>query len=186
MKLSSDHGFTLIELLLVTVILTIALGLSIPSLGKLIEDSHRKSTLNQLLGGISYARTEAITRSSNITLCPLDKSGQCSRDWNKTVTIFLDPARTRQLTSTDNILRVLPPPEAGTLYGRTGTRKHFGFRPTGLARESIGHLLWCPEDGKPHYAFQVRVNMGGRPILARDSNGDGIAEDTYGKNLKCP
>jgi type IV fimbrial biogenesis protein FimT len=55
-----------------------------------------------------------------------------------------------------------------------------------MARESIGHLLWCPKDGNPERAFQIRINMGGRPILARDTNHDGIAEDAYGRNIACP
>ncbi|MGC8121931.1 GspH/FimT family pseudopilin [Marinobacter sp. VGCF2001] len=186
MKKPYHRGFTLIELLLVTTILTIALGIGLPSFSKLIEDSHRKSTLNQLLTGISYARTEAISRSSNVTLCPLDRSNRCSRDWNQPLTVFIDPARARQLTSPNNILRVLQAPDQGKLYGRTGIRKHFGFRPTGMARESIGHLLWCPDDGNREKAFQIRINMGGRPILAGDSSNDGIVEDAYGRNVSCP
>jgi prepilin-type N-terminal cleavage/methylation domain-containing protein len=186
MKKINHRGFTLVELLLVTAILTIALGIGLPSFSKLIEDGHRKTTLNQLLTGISYARTEAISRNTNITLCPLDSSSRCSRDWNKPLTVFIDPARTRQLRSANDILRELQPPSQGNLYGRTGIRKHFGFRPTGMARESIGHLLWCPKDGNPERAFQIRINMGGRPILARDTNHDGIAEDAYGRNIACP
>ncbi|MCG8523445.1 MAG: GspH/FimT family pseudopilin, partial [Pseudomonadales bacterium] len=81
MKKINHRGFTLIELLLVTAILTIALGIGLPSFSKLIEDSHRKTTLSQLLTGISYARTEAIRQSVNITLCPLDSNSRCSRDW---------------------------------------------------------------------------------------------------------
>lgn len=186
MKKTNHRGFTLVELLLVTAILTIALGIGLPSFSKLIEDSHRKAELNQLLAGINYARTEAITRSTNITLCPLDRNNLCSQNWNNPITVFVDPARARQLTSENNILRVLQPPGQGNLYGRTGIRKHFGFRATGMALESIGHLLWCPEDGNPQQAFQIRINMGGRPTLARDTNYDGIPEDTYGRNISCP
>ncbi|WP_431474729.1 GspH/FimT family protein [Marinobacter sp. KM021] len=186
MKKRHYQGFTLIELLLTIAILIIALGIGLPSFGKLIENSHRKDTLHQLLTAISYARTEAITRSANITLCPLDTNGKCSTDWNKPITIFVDPSRSRHLTSSEAILRVLPSPSQGYLYGRTGIRKHFGFRSTGMARESIGHLLWCPKDGDPRQAFQIRINMGGRPILARDSDNDGIVEDAYGRNITCP
>jgi len=186
MKKPHHLGFTLIELLLVIAILTIALGIGAPSFSKLIEDSHRKASLKQLLTGISYARTEAISRNANITLCPLNDKNKCSRDWNQPITIFLDPARSRQLTSSDNIIRVLKAPSQGYLFGRTGIRKHFGFRSTGMARESIGHLLWCPNNGDPKQAFQIRINMGGRPLMARDSNYDGIAEDAYGRNITCP
>jgi len=186
MNLSRYQGFTLPELLLVITILTMLLSLGGPFFNKLIEQSHRKDTLNRLMTGISYARTEAITRNTNITLCPLDSENRCSGDWNKPVTIFLDQSRSRQLSSVDNILRILPAPAEGKLYGRTGIRKHFGFRPTGMARESIGHLLWCPDDRDAKRAFQIRINMGGRPLLARDTDNDDILEDAYGHDITCP
>lgn len=180
------RGFTLIELLLVITILSIALGIGAPSFSKLIENTERRSLLNDLLSGINHARTHAITRGVNITLCPLDDSNQCIRDWDRPITIFRDPKRSRKLEDQADILHIIPPPDTGKLYGRSGIRKHFAFRPTGMARDSIGHLLWCPEDGKQNKAFQIRINMGGRPILARDSNKDGIVENTYGHNVSCP
>ncbi|WP_366521687.1 GspH/FimT family pseudopilin [uncultured Marinobacter sp.] len=181
------RGLTLIELLLVITILSIALGIGAPSFSKLIENGERKTTRNDLLTGISFARTQAITRGTNVTLCPLDATKQCSRDWSGLpITIFADPERKRTLTDPAAILRVIEAPIHGILYGRTGIRKHFGFRSTGMARESIGHLLWCPNTGNASDAFQIRINMGGRPILARDTDGSGIAEDAYGRDLICP
>lgn len=185
MKLSY-RGFTLIELLLVLAILTIGLGLGIPSLNKLVETSARKSTLNELLTGLGLARTRAITDATNVTVCPLNAKNRCSKNWNQEVTIFKDFGRARQLSKQADIIRIIPAPPGGTLYGRTGIRQHFGFRPTGFARASIGHLLWCPNTGDPHDAFQIRINMGGRPQLARDTDGNGIVEDAYGKDVICP
>ncbi len=181
-----QRGLTLVELLLAITILSIALGIGAPSFGKLIELTERKTILNDLLTGISFARTQAITRSTNVTLCPLDATNRCSRDWNKPITIFADPDRKRALSDPSDILRVLEAPGQGLLYGRTGIRNHFGFRPTGMARSSIGHLLWCPDDGNEGNAFQIRINMGGRPILAKDTDGSGVAEDAQGRDLVCP
>ena len=180
------RGLTLIELLLTITILSIALGIAIPSMAKLIEQSQRKSALNELMSGINYARASAITTGVNVTLCPLASDNRCSKDWTQAITIFQDPRRIRRLETPEKILRVIPATESGMLYGRTGRRSHFGFRPTGMARESIGHLLWCPKDRNPMQAFQIRINMGGRPILAQDLNGDGIVEDAYGHNIVCP
>ncbi len=185
--ISSQHrGLTLIELLLGITILSIALGIGAPSFSKLIELTERKTIRNDLLTGISFARTQAITRSTNVTLCPLDSTNRCSRDWNQPITIFADPGRKRTLSDPANILRILDAPGEGVLHGRTGIRKHFGFRPTGMARASIGHLLWCPDNGNEGNAFQIRINMGGRPIMARDTDGNGVAEDAYGRDLVCP
>jgi len=181
-----DQGFTLIELLLVITILAIAIGLGTPAMGKLAEHHARTALLNDLLTGINHARTQAVMQGVNVTLCPLDQHHRCSGDWNQPITVFRDAGRTRTLNRNSDILHVVQAPGRGKLYGRTGIRKHFAFRPSGLARDSIGHFLWCPDDGEAENAFQVRINMGGRPAVAQDSNGDGIAEDAYGQNIICP
>ncbi|UDL04369.1 GspH/FimT family pseudopilin [Marinobacter sp. CA1] len=186
MNTGYHQGLTLVELLLVVSILSITLGIGIPSITQLIEKTHRQDSLYQLLNGLSFARTEAITRGTVVTLCPLDNKNQCSNNWNQPITVFSDPLKKRELSDADAILRIIEPPKSGKLYGRTGIRRHFGFRPTGMARESIGHLLWCPNDRLAEKAFQIRINMGGRPLIAEDADGDGIVEDTYGQNIRCP
>src|SRR5690606_37194020 len=128
------RGFTLIELLLVITILSIALGVGAPSFSKLIEDTERKTTLNDLLRGISSARSQAITRGTNVNSCPLDAKNLCSRDWRQPITISADQARKRKLADPANMLRVLDAPSQAILYGRTDIRNRFGFRATGMAR----------------------------------------------------
>lgn len=179
------QGFTLIELLLVLAIISIAFGLGVPSFSNLIERNQRASYQNELLSGIYLARTVAISEQVNVTLCPLDNSQACSRDWSQPIAVFRDPMKRRQIYDESALLRVIPSPSTGTLIGRTSHRRYFEFRPSGLANDAIGHLLWCPPGKDARKAFQIRINMGGRPLIASDSDGNGIVEGSNGRDITC-
>jgi type IV fimbrial biogenesis protein FimT len=180
-----NRGFTLIELMLVIVILSITLWIGLPSMGNLVEQTYRKTSLNNLISGLHLARTSAIFEQTHVTLCPLDAENRCVRDWRQPVSIFRDPKRQRQLTSSDALIRVIAPPKRGNLKGRTGIRRHFGFTPSGMAKDAIGHILWCPDDGDATQAYQLLINMGGRLRIARDRDSNGIVEGSNGKDVSC-
>lgn len=179
-------GFTLVELLIVITILAIFAGQAIPSMTNLVDDARRKSVINDLIGAINLARAAAVTESTTVTLCPLDDSGSCTKDWTYPITVFRDPSRARQLTDASAILRQIDPGSGGTWHPKTANRRYFSFNSTGYARHAIGSVLWCPRSKDNTKASQILINMGGRPRLAQDSDGDGIVEDSQGSAVFCP
>lgn len=181
----SPTGFTLIELLLTLTIASITFGMAAGGMTSLVEKSRKQALQAELLTLINLARNNAISNGVAVTLCPLDSRGHCSKNWSSEITVFRDPQRERRMTNTDQIIRISDPVSSGELKGRTGIRTYFGFRPSGLAREAIGHFLWCPDDDDAARAFQIRINMGGRPLVARDNNNDGVVEDAYGAAVSC-
>jgi len=178
-------GFTLVELMIViTLVATLALFSS--SLNGLLTRYTKQSAQMELIGFITTARTTAIMESTNVTVCPINVgSGKCSSDWGLDVVAFRDPNRSRELTSTQQIVRTLQPGAKGTFHGNAGIRNYFGFRATGMAREAIGNIIWCPKSKSPENAYQIRINMGGRPRVAQDNDGDGIVEDSQGNPISC-
>lgn len=61
-------GFSLLELLLALAIAGIVAALSVPSYENLLERNHLKHAVESLKADMMLARTEAVKRSSNITL----------------------------------------------------------------------------------------------------------------------
>ncbi|WP_100641399.1 GspH/FimT family pseudopilin [Marinobacter salexigens] len=182
---SSQSGFTLIELLIVITLVAVLAAFS-SSFSFLITRSAAQSSQMELIGFINTARTTAIMESTNVTLCPINtENGKCSSDWSRDIIAFRDPNRSRQLVDIKQIVRTLQPNSNGVFYGNAGIRKYFGFRATGIAKEAIGNIIWCPQDKSAENAFQIRINMGGRPRVAQDNDGDGVVENSQGNPISC-
>lgn len=179
------HGFTLTELLIVLAIAAIVLGQVVPGIGSLATNSRKQSAVSDLIALINLARNTAAHEQTAVTLCPLDPNNKCIADWSLPLTAFRDPSRSKTLTAETQIIRVSNGWALGHLTVKSSNRPYFRFRPSGMALEAIGNITWCPPDNDARNAEQIRINMGGRPSLAIDSNGDGIVEGTDGKPVSC-
>ena len=69
MNITSQQGFTLIELIVVIVILAILSAISLPSFQRTIISNRMTTEINTLVTDLHFAKTEAIKRSKNITIC---------------------------------------------------------------------------------------------------------------------
>lgn len=77
-------GFTLVELIITFAIAAILLTLAMPQYQKFVIDSRSQSAGTNLVAALRLARSEAITRGTNITVCPLNSAqNACSTsiDW---------------------------------------------------------------------------------------------------------
>ncbi|MDX1458512.1 MAG: GspH/FimT family pseudopilin [Marinobacter sp.] len=178
-------GFTLVELLVVLAISAILLANAIPGIGQLVNQSQRYSATSELIALINLARQTAIQERTSVTLCPLNETQTCTSDWRLPLVAFRDPDRTKTLVSVNQLIREISPPTYGYLIVKSANRPYFQFRPSGMAREAIGNITWCPDDRDPTFASQIRINMGGRPLLSEDSDHDGIVEGTNGNPVSC-
>ena len=64
-----SRGFTLVELLVVMAISAILIAAAVPSFQSLIASSRASSASGSLLSNLEYARSEAIRRNQNVTVC---------------------------------------------------------------------------------------------------------------------
>jgi len=182
---TASKGLTLLELLITLAIIAVVAAFAAPTLSELIKSTARNSSTADLISLINLARATAIEEQTSVTLCPLSSLNKCTKDWSRPLTAFRDPNRNRQIDSPSETIRVYSSHGSGYLQGKTGIRNYFRFRPTGLAQEAIGNIIWCPMNKDPTYASQVRINMGGRPFSAQDTNGDGVVESANGDPVSC-
>jgi type IV fimbrial biogenesis protein FimT len=78
-------GFTLIELLIVVSIVAILVTVAAPSFVQQMDDSKAYGVRDKLTDILAYARSEAVSRRENITVCASNDGVNCSgnvADWN--------------------------------------------------------------------------------------------------------
>ena len=64
-----SKGFTLIELMIVIAIAAILMTLAAPSFSLMINNSKVTSATNEFIGSLNLARSEALKRSNNVSVC---------------------------------------------------------------------------------------------------------------------
>jgi type IV fimbrial biogenesis protein FimT len=134
MKVSA--GFTLIELLVVIVIVSIMMGVGVPSFRYVTNSSRLSAEINGLLGDMQLARAEAVKDGTSVTICAAtaDQTG-CSGapDWSNGWIVYTDPTDIGVYDPDETILRTQKALHAGdTLVDQTGTLSKATFNRAGL------------------------------------------------------
>ncbi|MFK7916407.1 MAG: GspH/FimT family pseudopilin [Pseudomonadales bacterium] len=189
---ATAHGLTLIELLATLLVLATLLHLATPAFTSLYRREQSTAALNGLIGAVNLARASAITLNRSVVLCPSDardKTAGCAarNQWHLGALVFADSNHNGQHNSSEPILRRVPGWQDGaTVSWRSfRNRSYLRFKGSGLTDWQNGSFTWCPEERTLTEAVQVVVNAAGRTRIARDSDHDGIAEDSNGKPLRC-
>ncbi len=139
-------GFTMIELLVVITIVTILMGVGVPSF-KYVTNSNRLSAeVNGLLGDMQMARAQAMKEGRTVTICsspPNQLTCSGSTDWSSGWIVFSDPTDVGVVDADEPILRAQKPLHAGdTLVDPTGTLSKVTFNRAGFVS-----LAGMPVDG---------------------------------------
>src|SRR5690606_994659 len=114
---SRHQGFTLIELMVVLPIIAIVALVAAPDYQSSIESSRKTSATNNLLGALQFARSEALTRRSDVRVCASSDGTTCSgSDWS-TGGVVLDGS---------TLLRSIPPAPKVAISGNAITIKSDG------------------------------------------------------------
>ena len=177
-----QRGFTLGELLTTMKVVGLSLSFAIPSFNSVVNNNRRASGINQLVSTMYLARSEAITRNTQITVCPSQTGVGCQGiPWNQAWLLFTDTNSDRSVDPGELILAHLPAnPRLDIQSAEIGN--FFVYRPNGrlmvnTPAENTGQVTICDPRGADH-ARVVIVNASGHPRLSE--------YQSDGSNPVCP
>lgn len=125
-------GFTLVELLLVLLLIAITAVWALPSLGTTLQNSRLRAGVHHLVGGLHYARAEALSRGEWVSVCPSRTALSCDsgNQWHPSFMAYLDRNQNRRFDDGDLKLRFFHVPKLVALWGSEG-RDHVTFNAQG-------------------------------------------------------
>ncbi len=100
--MKKNAGFTLIELLITVVIISILLVVGLPSLKSFLQSNQLVAAANELVAGFNVARSEAIKRNDDVTICESTNGTTCSAgtgSWEDGWIVFVDQGANPNQTS---------------------------------------------------------------------------------------
>ncbi len=88
---ASQKGFTIVEIMIAIAIVTILTAVALPSLTQIFARNDLAGITNELIASINQARSEAVTRSTTVVICPSSGGAGCDAgDWESGWLIFID------------------------------------------------------------------------------------------------
>jgi type IV fimbrial biogenesis protein FimT len=200
-----EFGFTLVELIVTLTIVGILSALAGPAITTLMANQRISSQANDLLADLTFARSEAVRRSSGfvtasgattsgVTICktadPNAATPSCNATtgtaWTAGRIVFIDANADGDRDAGDQILRIRQELEGGPSSGNmllgdgdaNGTANKITFVSTGATTMALGaeyQLVLCDKRGD-NYGLAVAIHPLGRArVVTRGKNADGTA-----------
>lgn len=176
----AQSGFTLLELMLVVTIAGLLLGFGVPAMGNFFRNARITGAANDVMGGLHFARSEAIKRRIPVTLCtsadPLNNNPVCDASPLLTGWVaFVDPNQNGQRDAAEVVL-LQHEPMPDTITARSSANP---FRVTYLLNgfalnPNAAQLVLCdergntPTGGELSSARGIRIAVTGRAGVTRD------------------
>lgn len=179
---SRQRGVTLIELMVTLGVIAILATFGVPSFQNHLKDNRRTTQVNELVGALNLARSEATKGNGTVAFCPSADGATCSGgNYDTGWIVFINSDGDTPPAVDGGSERILRS-HAGTSNAGTSLRATAGaasgvnFLASGRPA-TFGDITYCDDRGAGH-ARAVVLNLVGI-ITASGKHGDGSV-------LACP
>lgn len=152
-----QRGFTLLELLVSMALLTILLGVGLPSLQSLLTDNRARFEQERILKILTAARLQAISDRQTITVCTVNADNLCVTHGGQALIMFSDD--NGDATQDAGEARLMASPGFSDGLSLTSSRTAINFAPDGTTLGSNATLQLCVS-GQPR--IDLVISMSGR------------------------
>lgn len=158
---AKSGGFTLLEILIVLMIASVLLATGLPQLNQSVHESEADGSIHTIFTAWQQARTQAITRSTRVTICGSDDGMTCKKEWKEQLIIFVDGNNNHNPDSDEVVQTYSIKASQGTVQTRIGLGKNYAYlEPNGKA-PLTGSFLYC-HARDPGVERKISWNLNGR------------------------
>lgn len=194
-RLPACRGYTLLELVVTLAVLAILATLTVPGFQDTIRRNARDSSMQDLSTALDFARAQAVTEGTMVSLCRSTDLGNCAggggSDWSAGWIVFTDRGTAGTVDGDDRVLQAqetkrhdweIELVESG---GGNVTGDFLRFTSDGsLADNDDTYFRFCEIDGLLANARALLILRTGRTAASRD-DGDGVHNNLSGADLSC-
>ncbi|MDM3871262.1 GspH/FimT family pseudopilin [Porticoccus sp. W117] len=123
-KHPKQAGFTLIELMVTVAILAILVAVAVPAMTSFMNSNRLTAHTSALKQAIQYARSEAVAKNQNVSVCASSDGATCTGAWNQGWIVRLDSdgtvLRVWSGLSDSFSFNAAPPAAPGIVFSSTG------------------------------------------------------------------
>lgn len=188
MSTNTSNGFTMLEMLFSLAIVGVLIaGVANPSFSHTRDKVDVDALMAEYMNSIAMARSHAINENITVTLCRSANGTHCGGSWNEGAILFTDLNENHILDGGDRLIsRLAPHLLGGRLnFNSFQNRQYLQIDSRGFTKYQNGNFTFCANDGDATKSRQLIVSVSGRTRYARDSDGDGIVENSRGNPLVC-
>jgi type IV fimbrial biogenesis protein FimT len=159
-KKSILSGFTLIELLVTLSVASILLSVAVPSYRAFVQDSLLMTQSNSFSSAIALAKSEAIKRSSRVTICSSTNGANCNGGtvWSDGWIVFADPDGSGGVEAGEQIIQVNMALTGGNTL--RGGNARVTFTADGFSMGFNGTFVLCDSRGTAFSRALILSNQG--------------------------
>jgi type IV fimbrial biogenesis protein FimT len=160
--MKKNSGFTLIELVVTVGMIAIVFAIAIPSMTTFTQNDRLTTNINTLIGHLAYARSEAVKRSQQVSICISSNTTSCTGgNWQDGWIVYIDADGSNTFTAGEQVLRAQQALDgANTLTTAIGTQVTYDYR--GYVRPtSVGSFLLC-DARSGAFGRTIRISTTGR------------------------
>jgi type IV fimbrial biogenesis protein FimT len=138
-----QQGWTLMELMIVLAVASLMLAAALPHYRDWIATHQLANAGQQLTASMSYARSEAIKRSTRVSLCRSADGRQCATNvgWESGWVVFVDDDQDGHVSADEAVLRAEVAASTGIrISGNRPVEDYISYTSLGQARLISGGL----------------------------------------------